>query len=108
MPQSRRHPGRKAVSLRIVGSPSGPSCTTSVANQRAGFTPEVLDQLARHPIVAGIQRNNGTITIELSNQTETAPLVNIVVNAGAQVEEVHKSKANLEDVFLSLMEAEEN
>lgn len=74
----------------------------------AGFTPEVLNQLARHPIVAGIQRNNGTITIDLVNQTEIAPLVDIVVNAGAQVEEVHKSKANLEVVFLSLMEAEEN
>ena len=73
-----------------------------------GFTTELLAQLQSQPTVAGIHRNNGTITLELTNQTETAPLVNMLVNAGAQVEEVHKSKANLEEVFLSLMEADEN
>ncbi|MFN2235678.1 MAG: ABC transporter ATP-binding protein [Anaerolineales bacterium] len=71
----------------------------------SGFTPEVLAQLRRLPVVAGIQQSNGSITIDLKNQSETASLVNILVNAGVQVEEVHKSKVNLEEVFLSLMEA---
>jgi ABC-2 type transport system ATP-binding protein len=74
----------------------------------SGFTTKLLAQLQSQPTVAGINRNNGTITLELTNQTETAPLVNILVNSGAQVEEVHKSKANLEEVFLSLMEADED
>jgi ABC-2 type transport system ATP-binding protein len=71
----------------------------------SGFTPGVLAHLQSLPIVAGIQQSNGSITLDLAHQTETASLVKILVNAGVQVEEVHKSKVNLEEVFLSLMEA---
>ena len=74
----------------------------------SGFTPEILAQLQSQPIVIGIQRNNGNITLELTNQSETAPMVNMLVNAGAQVEEVQKSKSNLEDVFLSLMDVDKD
>ncbi len=34
------------------------------------------------------------------------PLVRLLVQAGAEVEEVHRGKASLEDVFLTLMEEE--
>jgi ABC-2 type transport system ATP-binding protein len=74
----------------------------------SGFTSEVLAHLKSLPIVAGIQQSNGSITLDLANQTDAASLVTILVNAGVQVEEVHKSKVNLEEVFLSLMEANED
>jgi ABC-2 type transport system ATP-binding protein len=37
---------------------------------------------------------------------DVAPLVNLVVSAGVQVEEVRRGKASLEEVFLTLMEEE--
>jgi ABC-2 type transport system ATP-binding protein len=73
----------------------------------SGFTPDALEILKSLPTVAGIQRSNGTLTLDLFEPAETAPLVSLLINAGAQVEEIHKSKANLEDVFLSLVKAEE-
>jgi ABC-2 type transport system ATP-binding protein len=36
----------------------------------------------------------------------TAPLVSLIVSAGAQVEEVRRGNASLEEVFLTLMEEE--
>jgi ABC-2 type transport system ATP-binding protein len=71
----------------------------------SGFTPDVLAYLQSLPVVAGIHQSNGSITLDLTDPPETASLVNILVNAGVQIEEVHKSKVNLEEVFLSLMEA---
>jgi len=35
-----------------------------------------------------------------------SPLVTLLVRAGAEVEEVRRGKASLEDVFLTLMEEE--
>jgi ABC-2 type transport system ATP-binding protein len=34
------------------------------------------------------------------------PLVSLLVHAGAEIEEVRRGKASLEDVFLTLMEEE--
>jgi ABC-2 type transport system ATP-binding protein len=73
----------------------------------SGFTPDVLDLLQNQPIVAEVQRDNGTITVGLTEPADTHHLVSLLVSAGAQVEEIHKSKANLEEVFLSLMEVKE-
>jgi ABC-2 type transport system ATP-binding protein len=69
-----------------------------------GFSPEILDQLKSQPGVTGVSHKNGTLTINLAEQMESSRLVSLLVGAGAEVEEVQKSKANLEDVFLSLME----
>ena len=69
-----------------------------------GFSPEILDQLKSQPGVTGVSHKNGTLTINLAEHIESSRLVSLLVGAGAEVEEVQKSKANLEDVFLSLME----
>ena len=50
--------------------------------------------------------DNDHLTIHLNKDTDTAPLVNLMVSAGVQIEEVHKGKASLEEVFLTLMEEE--
>jgi hypothetical protein len=47
------------------------------------------------------------ITIELRGESEMGPLVRMLVQAGAEVEEVRRGKASLEDVFLTLMEEEQ-
>jgi ABC-2 type transport system ATP-binding protein len=69
-----------------------------------GFTSQVIQQLQAQPMVSGVQVNNSHLTIQLRETTETAPLVTLLVGAGAQIEEVRKGKANLEETFLALVE----
>lgn len=71
-----------------------------------GFTPEVLLALRALPLVASTELQNGRLQIGFSGQADLAPVVTLLVTLGVQVEEVHKGKASLEDVFLKLMEEE--
>jgi len=68
-----------------------------------GFTEDTLSQLRARPEVAAVQANNGQLSIDLAREAATAPLVSLLVRAGAQVEEVRRGKASLEEVFLTLM-----
>lgn len=71
-----------------------------------GFTADVLAQLRAQPVVAAAEINNEHLTIDLHTETDTAPLVGLLVGAGVQVAEVRRGKASLEEVFLTLMEEE--
>jgi ABC-2 type transport system ATP-binding protein len=71
-----------------------------------GFSDEALRLLRARPEVAAVAANNGRLAIDLHQETATAPLVSLLVGAGAQVEEVHRGKASLEEVFLTLMQEE--
>jgi ABC-2 type transport system ATP-binding protein len=71
-----------------------------------GFSEEALGSLRARPEVAAVASNNGRLTIDLHQDTATAPLVSLLVGAGAEVEEVRRGKASLEDVFLTLMQEE--
>jgi len=70
------------------------------------FTQSLITELRARADVASITQSDHRLVIELSKVTDVYPLVNIVIQSGAQVEEVIKSKASLEDVFLTLMEEE--
>jgi len=67
-----------------------------------GFSNEALTLLQAHPQVTTIKKQNNHLMIDLFAETDTSTLVNILVGAGAQVEEIHRSKASLENVFLTL------
>jgi ABC-2 type transport system ATP-binding protein len=69
-----------------------------------GFTQSMLELLRARPDVARVARSNGHLEVELQREMETAPLVTMLVGAGAQVEEVRRGKASLEEVFMTLME----
>jgi ABC-2 type transport system ATP-binding protein len=71
-----------------------------------GFTAAVLAQLRAQPVVAAAEMNKEHLTIELHSETDTAPLVGLLVGMGVQVAEVRRGKASLEEVFLTLMEEE--
>jgi ABC-2 type transport system ATP-binding protein len=71
-----------------------------------GFTEEVLALLRARPEVVEVTRENGALTLTLRERTDTAPLITAIVSAGAQVEEVRRDEASLEEVFLTLMEEE--
>jgi ABC-2 type transport system ATP-binding protein len=69
-----------------------------------GFTPEVINQLRSRPEVTAVDLNKDHLTIHLAEVVDSAPLVTQLVSAGAQVEEVSRGKASLEEVFLTLMD----
>ena len=70
----------------------------------SGFSPELIELLHRRPEVTQARLVNQHLVIDLNGQTEIAGLVNWMVNAGVQVEEIRKSTASLEEVFLTLVE----
>jgi len=72
----------------------------------SGFTDDVLAMLRSRPEVAAVEVTNGRLRLDLHEQIEVGPLVTAIVTAGAQVEEIRKGSASLEDVFLTLMREE--
>jgi hypothetical protein len=54
-----------------------------------------------------VETQNSHLLIEMRGDAQVAPLVSLLVGTGAQVEEVNKDKASLEEVFLSLVESKE-
>jgi ABC-2 type transport system ATP-binding protein len=71
-----------------------------------GFSEEVLALLRAQPEVAVAELRNTRLCIDLRGDVDIAPLVSLIVSAGAGVEEVRKGRATLEEVYLTLMEEE--
>lgn len=69
-----------------------------------GFNDHVLNLLRARPEVAATEVHNERLVVDLCEEADTAPLVSLLVNAGAEIEEVRRGKASLEDVFWDLME----
>ncbi|MDI7275857.1 MAG: DUF4162 domain-containing protein, partial [Anaerolineae bacterium] len=95
--------------LLAVGNPEELKARTGAPRAQIlgrGFDERVLGLLRARPEVAGAQLQDGQLWLELRGEVEMAPLVSLLVSAGAQVEEVRKGKASLEEVFLTLMEEE--
>ena len=94
--------------LRAVGHPDELKArgATRAEIEGRGFTQEMLGQIRVRPGVLRAELRNGRIVLELADSTSTAPLVSLIVQSGAAIEEVRKDKGSLEDVFLTLMEEE--
>jgi ABC-2 type transport system ATP-binding protein len=71
-----------------------------------GISEDVLDSLRARPEVTAAEVHNEHLVIDLREEVDTAPLVNLMVDAGVQLDEVRRGKASLEEVFLTLMEEE--
>ena len=69
-----------------------------------GFSERILKLAQEQPGVVTAEAHNGRLVLDLQAETRVSPLVNLLVNAGVEVEEVRRGKASLEDVFLTLME----
>jgi ABC-2 type transport system ATP-binding protein len=69
-----------------------------------GFAPALLAALRARPEVRAVQAQNGRLLIDLHDGVPLAPLVRLAVEAGAEVEEVHRGAPSLEEAFLTLME----
>lgn len=71
-----------------------------------GFSETLLKTLRKQPQVRNVTTSTDGLTIDLAPGASTAPLVSLLVQGGAQIEEARKSKASLEDLFLELVEKE--
>jgi ABC-2 type transport system ATP-binding protein len=83
------------------------SFAPSVVITGRGFSEKILSELRGRPDVVSVDGEDDRLVVHLRGTSEAAPLVNIIVKQGGQVEEVKKSKATLEEVFLLLMQEEE-
>jgi ABC-2 type transport system ATP-binding protein len=99
--------------LLVVGSPDelraregGPQAEIV----GSGFTEQAMSLLRERPEVAKVELHNGSghLVIELRGEHKIAPLINLIVQSGGEIEEVRRGKASLEDVFLTLMSEEES
>ena len=71
-----------------------------------GFSDQLLAKLRQRIEVEQAEVMNNCLSLRLKHDEEIAPLISLLVSEGAQVEEVRRDRASLEDVFLTLMEEE--
>ena len=93
-----------------LGSPSelrAQAGSPSLTITGTGFSKEAIQELRARPEVLSAELQNNRLTLQLIEAVETAPLVSMLVSSGAQVEEVIKAQSSLEEVFLSLINEEE-
>ena len=68
------------------------------------LTSAMAADLRSRPDVVSAELVNERLLVELREPVAVAPLVHWLVGAGADIEEVRRDSASLEDVFLTLME----
>ncbi len=96
--------------LLAVGHPDtlrGMSGTARAEIVGRGFNESILSALRARAEVAAVELSNGRLLVQLNGKAETAPLIKLLVSAGAEIEEVRKGDASLEEAFLKLVEEEE-
>jgi len=95
--------------LVAIGSPTELRARTGPARIEVvgrGFADEALAALRALPEVVAVRRSDGELALELAERAEPAPLVSLLVRHGAEIDEVRRGRASLEDVFVTLMEEE--
>jgi ABC-2 type transport system ATP-binding protein len=71
-----------------------------------GFDDPMVKALQTQPQVASVVTQNHHLIVNLRGDVDIAPLISQLVSAGAQIEEVRRNQASLEEVFVKLMEEE--
>lgn len=99
----------RAGRLVAMGSPDELRARTShprVEISARGLDDAAVDALRALPLVAGVERANGRLVVDLVEPAEPAPLISLLVRRGVEVNEVRRGLASLEEVFVTLMEEE--
>ncbi len=95
--------------LLATGAPDqlrGQKDTLQVEVHGSGFTPELLTQLRTRQEIAALRVERDSLKLDLHQNAEVSPIVSQLVMGGARVEEVSRSKASLEEIFIDLVEDE--
>jgi ABC-2 type transport system ATP-binding protein len=69
-----------------------------------GFDDAMIASLRSRQGVTAVQLERDRLVIDLGDEGSTSDIVQLIVRAGGEIEEVHKEKPSLEDAFLSLVE----
>ena len=77
--------------------------TTQVEIIGSGFHQTVLNSLQSHRTVTAVKAQNNHLIINLTDEKFIPELVTSMVSNGAQIEEIQRRKANLEEVFLEVI-----
>src|SRR5262249_49682415 len=67
----------------------------------SAFSDDLLRRVQSQPTVQSVALNGEKLLLELKEGAKAAPLVRLLVESGAEVEEVRKAQVSLEDVFLA-------
>lgn len=96
----------RAGELITVGDPDALRSRASpqVEVVGRGFTDEALRGVVSDPGVVGATIEQDRLIIDLAHPMNVAPLVQILVRAGAEIEKVDQPKASLEEAFITLMQ----
>jgi len=70
------------------------------------FNQRTLTLLQARPEVKHAEFQNGRLIIELNGENKIGPLVTLIVQSGAEIEDICKGGQSLEDLFLTLMQEE--
>ncbi len=95
--------------LLAVGSPSDLRSKTSAPRLHVtgqGMTSQIVEDVRNNVLVKRVQQQNGKLIIDLEELNCSHEIVTQLVGAGVQIDEVRKEKADLEDVFLQVVEEE--
>lgn len=92
--------------LLAVGSPQDLRARTAAPRVEItgrGLGGAALTAVQGLPEVRSVERRDGQLIAELADGAQPAEIVRALVGAGAEVDEVRRSTASLEDVFVTLM-----
>ena len=95
--------------LLAVGSPADLRSRTSAPRLYIvgqGITPQIVERLRENALVGKVQQRNGELIVDLTDLTRSHEIVAQLAGAGVQIDEVRKEKADLEEVFLGLVDEE--
>lgn len=95
--------------LLAMGSPSDLRSKTSAPRLYVtgqGITPQVVEEMKSHALVKKMHSQNGKLVMDLNDLTRSHEIVAQLVKVGVQIDEVRKEKADLEEVFLQLVDEE--
>ena len=95
--------------LLAVGSPSDLRSRTSAPRlyiTGQGITSQMIESLRGNTLVGKVQQRNGELIIDLNDLSRSHEIVAQLTGAGVQIDEVRKEKADLEEVFLRLVDEE--
>jgi ABC-2 type transport system ATP-binding protein len=72
-----------------------------------GFDEKILTLLQARPEVRRAEIQNSRLMIDIHGESRIGPLVTLIVQSGAEVEDISRGGESLEDLFLTLMQEEE-
>jgi ABC-2 type transport system ATP-binding protein len=71
------------------------------------FPSRAIDEVKANGLVKKIEKEDDRFVLELTDLNRSHEIITVLVQAGAEIDEVRKERADLEKVFLSLVEEDE-